>query len=120
MKFPGGFRPRKLGDDAARARELARVRLRIALAACSGALLVLVVGAGWHFNASAASEARIAQLELENRRLVEELGVGRLALEMERATSSGLERQLAEINDTLMKRQAELQFLKSQATPKRR
>ncbi|MDO9599927.1 MAG: hypothetical protein Q7J47_19610 [Azoarcus sp.] len=120
MKFLGGFRARKLGDDAARARELARVRLRMALAACGGALLVLVVGGVWHINVSAESEARVALLEQENRRLVEELGVGRLALEMEKATSSGLERQLAEINDTLMKRQAELQFLKSQAAPTRR
>lgn len=93
------------------------MRLRLVLAACGGALVALVAAGFWHAEDKSASEGRIAQLEQENRRLVEELGVGRLALEMERATSSGLERQLAELNEALMKRQAELEFLKSRAAP---
>lgn len=120
MKYLGGYRPRKLGDEAVQARERARLRLRLLAAAACGVILTLIAGGIWQFKVNAATEARLAQLEQDNSRLAEDLGVSRLALEMERATSSGLERQLAELNDALTKRQAELEFLRKQAAPVRR
>lgn len=119
MKYPGAYRLRKLGDDAAQVREDARVRLRMLLAGFGGALAMLLIGGIWQFKVNAETEAKLAQLEVDNIRLAEELGVSRLALEMERATSSGLERQIAELNDALMKRQAELEFLRQQAMPQK-
>lgn len=118
MKLLGGFRAQKLGGDAARAREIARLRLSLMLAAGAGVLVTLVIGGIWQSNATSRLEARMSQLEQENRRLGEELGVARLALEMERATITGLERQLGEVNEKLKARQAELEFLKAQSVAK--
>lgn len=117
MKYPGAYRPRKLGDDAVQVRELSRLRLRMLAAAACGMVVTLIAGGIWQFKVNAETQARLTQLEQDNSRLAEELGVSRLALEMERATSSGLERQLAELNDALTKRQAELEFLRQLTAP---
>lgn len=119
MNAFGGFRPRKLGGDAARERERALLRRKMLLCAIAGAALVLLTLGPWHLARISTVEARVEVLEQDNRRLGEEAGVARLALEMERATTSGLERQLAELTDALKKNRAELEFLKSRsATPK--
>lgn len=110
----GGFKPRRLGEDAARERLAARSRMRVLASGAIGAVLACVVVLAVENLAGDDDRARIDTLEQENRRLGDELGVGRLALEMERATRAELERQLADMNEALKKRQSELVFLKSQ------
>ncbi|AWI81262.1 MAG: hypothetical protein CVU19_06045 [Betaproteobacteria bacterium HGW-Betaproteobacteria-13] len=116
----GGFRPRRLGEDAVSDRIAADQRKRVILAALGGALLTFVLALVWYLDTDLAYGVKVQALEEENQRLGAALSVGRLDLEMERATRAELERQLVELNDSLKKRQAELAFLKSRTASKPR
>lgn len=114
MRWLGGYRPSRLGEDAVSDRD-ARVRHKRWLLGGIG-VLVLFALAAYGFGMQKASrnlEQQLADNQAESRRAVEELSVARLALDVERATRLELERQLADINDQLKKRKAELEFLKS-------
>ncbi|AWI74882.1 hypothetical protein CEW83_06320 [Parazoarcus communis] len=116
-----GFRPRRLGEDVVSDRIAAHQRKLVIGAALGGALLTFLICLVWYLDTDLAHGVKVQALEQDNQRLAEELSVGRLALEMERATRAELERQLAELNEALKKRQAELAFLKSRtASPKPR
>ena len=114
----GGFKPQRLGDDAARDRMASRRRLRLILSVAAGVGVTLLLAYAWSLKVEREFGVRVEALEQENRRIADELSVGRLALEMERATRAELERQLADLNDTLKRRQAELEFLKSRPAGK--
>lgn len=114
MRWLGGYRPSRLGEDAVSDRD-ARARHMRWLLAGAGVLILLAFAAYGFFmqKASRSLEQQLADNQAESRRAVEELSVARLALDVERATRLELERQLADINDQLKKRKAELEFLKS-------
>lgn len=94
--------------------------MRTLLLTGAGAVLVLVPALAFHFYTVSDHDARVEVLEQENARLTEALGVRKLALEMERATRAELERQLAQVNDSLKKRQSEVEFFRAQADRKAR
>lgn len=114
MKWLGGYRPSRLGEDAETDRD-ARARHRRWLLAGAG-VVALLAFAAYSLSMQKVSrslEQQLADNQAESRRAVEELSVARLALDVERATRLELERQLADINDQLKKRKAEVEFLKS-------
>lgn len=120
MNRIGGFKPQRLGDDAVRDRVASKRRLRLIVSVAAGIGVTLVFAYAWSLKIERAFGERVEALEQENRRLGEELSVGRLALEMEQATRAELERQLTELNDKLKRREAELEFLQSRPADKSR
>ncbi len=83
-------------------------------------LIAVLAGAGnRYFQAHLETMRRVGELEQENTRLSEDADRARLAMEVEKATRSQLEKQIAELNDQLNRLKGELGFFKSQGSGRR-
>ncbi len=94
-----------------------RLFLAIGIVLLGGSLLAF---AGFRYlEAQRALTLQRETLEKENLRLREDSERARLALEVEKATRDGLEKQISELNEQFNRLKSELEFFRSQKNGRR-
>ncbi len=93
---------------------------RVLVLGCVLLLIAALAGVGSQYlQAHREVMRRVGELEHENTRLREDADRAKLAMEVEKATRSQLEKQIAELNDQLDRIKGELGFFKSQGSGRR-
>ena len=110
MASLSGSRTRRLAGASFELTSRRRARNGL-LAVAIAALLLVTVAAGLRFIVqSIAPAAELAELQLENTRLRQDVERSRVELDVERATRSELDRQVAELNEQVSQLNTELSF----------
>lgn len=110
MASYGGSHTHRLAGASFELTSARRVR-SLLLATGTAALLLGLGGTVFRFVADAlAPAAELAKLKLENTRLRQDVERARVELEVERATRSELDRQVAELNERVSQLTTELSF----------
>jgi regulator of replication initiation timing len=110
MASYSGSRTRRLAGASFELTSQRRARNGL-LAIVIAALLLATIAAGLRFIvASLAPAAELAELQLENTKLRQQVDRARVERDVERATRSELDRQVAELNERLSQLSTELDF----------